>query len=283
MSKRFAKKYKLLKFYQEDLWGKLAIRLSFKKLKINRLFHEILREKSAFRTELNKERERLRQKFGLDKPFATDVERKRRTALFRSAFHDFSKNLRRIHFRAPFNFRTDKGKPRRKTRRLSRFAIRLKNRHKLRRFSTQSMNVRQFRNYLRLARKNRSVFVQFFRLMETRVDTLVFRLNLAASAGEARQLVNHRNFLINGRVVGFPTERIDFFDVFSIRDKKFFYDRSLSFFRQGVIVFSLPSYLEVNLRIMSAVVYTWPIPQKVSYVRKIDAKLLVAKGPRMSN
>jgi len=191
--------------------------------------------------------------------------------------------LRRIHFRAPFNFRTDKGTPKRKTRRLSRFARRLKNRHKLKKFSTQSMNVRQFRSYLRKARQSRSVFIQFFRLLETRVDTLVFRLNLSESSGEARQLVNHRNFLINGKVVGFPSASIDMFDVFSVKNKNFFYNKSISLFKKGVIVFSVPVYLEVNFRIMSAIVYTWPLPYKVSYVRKLDAKLLASIGPKMSN
>lgn len=283
MSKRLDKKYKLLKFYQEDLWGKLALRISFKKIKINRLFHEIFREKNAFKSELAKERDRLKKKFRVDEPFSSDFQRRKRNALFRTAFNEFVKNLRRIHFRAAFNFRTDKGKPKRKTRRLSRFARRLKNRHKLRKFSTQAMNVRQLRGYIRKARKTRVVFIQFFRFLETRVDTLAFRLNLVQSSGEARQLVNHRNFIINGNVVGFPTKSIDIFDVFSVKNKQFFYDKSLNLFKKGLVIFSLPAYLEVNLRIMAAIIYIWPIPSKISYVRKIDARLLASAGPRMSN
>jgi small subunit ribosomal protein S4 len=283
MSKRLDKKYKLLKFYQEDLWGKLALRISFKKTKINRLFHEIFREKNAFKSELAKERDRLKKKFRVDEPFSSDFQRRKRNALFRTAFSEFVKNLRRIHFRAAFNFRTDKGKPKRKIRRLSRFARRLKNRHKLRKFSTQAMNVRQLRNYIRKSRKTRVVFIQFFRFLETRVDTLAFRLNFVQSSGEARQLVNHRNFIVNGNIVGFPTKSIDIFDVFSVKDKQFFYDRSLNLFKKGLVIFSLPAYLEVNLRIMAAIIYVWPTPSKVSYVRKIDARLLASAGPRMSN
>lgn len=282
MTKRLLKKYKLLKFYQEDLWGKLSLRIKFKKLKINRLFHEILREKRVFKTELNKERDRLKKKYGLDIPNLTNIQRKRRLYQFRMAFREFSKHLRRMHFRAPFNFRTDKGKPRRKVRRLTRFARRLKNRHKFIKFSTQSMNVRQFRSYLRKSRQARSSVLQFFRLFETRIDTLAFRLNLVESSAEARQMVNHRNFLINGNVLGFPSSYIDMFDVFSVKNKQFFYERSLSLFKKGVILFSLPTYLEVNLRIMSAIVYTWPTPLKVSYYRKIDFRLLSAIGPKMS-
>lgn len=278
MTKRLIKKYKLLKFYQEDLWGKLALRLTFKKIKVNRLFHEIFQEKNVFRSELEKERERLRKKFQVDEPFSSDQQRRKRNVLFRAAFQEFMKNLRRIHFRAAFNFRVDKGKPKRKIRRLSGFARRLKNRHKLRKFSTQSMNVRQLRNYVRKARVANGVFLRFFKLLETRADTLAFRLNLVSSSGEARQLVNHKNFMVNGKIINFPTQLIEMYDVFSVKDKEAFYKRSCNLFKQGLIIFSLPVYLEVNLRIMSAVVYTWPTVSTVSYVRKVDAKLLAASS-----
>jgi small subunit ribosomal protein S4 len=142
------------------------------------------------------------------------------------------------------------------------------------------MNVRQFRNYVRKARKTNAVFLQFFRSLETRIDTLVFRLNLAKTAGEARQLVNHRNFLINGNSVGFSSESINMFDVFSVKDKSFFYKKSVELFRRNFILFSLPSYLEVNLRIMSAVIFMWPQSSKVPYTRKIDARALVSGGPK---
>lgn len=280
MSKRVARKYKILKFYQEDLWGRLALRLSFKKVKINRLFHEIFREKNVFKSELAKERERLKKKFRIDEPFSSDIQRKRRNNLFKKAFQQFVKNLRRIYFKAPFNFRTDKGKPKRKRRRLSRFARRLKTRHKLRKFSTQSMNIRQLRNYIRKSRRSNAVFIKFFRFLETRIDTLAFRLNLAQTSGEARQLVNHGNFIINGKSVAFSTEKIDMFDVFSVKDKQFFYNKALNLFKQNLVVFSIPSYLEVNFRIMSAIIYRWPVPSQVAYTRKLDAKLLIAAGPR---
>lgn len=280
MSKRLTRKYKILKFYQEDLWGNLAVRLSFKKVKINRLFHEIFREKNVFKSELARERDRLKKKFRIDEPFSSDLQRRKRNNLFKKAFQQFVKNLKRIHFRAPFNFRTDKGKPKRKRRRLSRFARRLKTRHKLRKFSTQSMNVRQLRNYIRKSRRSNAVFVKFFRFLETRADTLVFRLNWAYSSGEARQLVNHKNFIINGQSVSFATENIDMFDVFSAKNKSFFYDKSVKLFKQGVVIFSIPAYLEVNFRIMSAVIYRWPVPSQISYTRRIDGKLLISSGPK---
>lgn len=283
MTKRLRRRYKLLKFYQEDLWGHLAIRKPFKKVKINRLFHEIFQEKNAFRNELEAERIRIREYLGVDVSGLSFRERKRRNLEFKRVFREFVKSLRHMHFRIPFNFRIDKGKPKRKVRRLTRFARRLKNRHKLRRFATQSMTVRQLRSYFRRARQKRSIFVQFFRLLETRADTLAFRLNFVENAGQARQFLNHKNFLINGKVVSFPTESIDIFDVFSVKDKQFFYNKALELFSKKLVISSIPAYLEVNFRIMSAIIYTWPLPSRVFYVRNLDARLLAANGPRIRN
>jgi len=283
MTKRVQNRYKLLKFYQEDLWGRLAIRKKFKKIKVNRLFHEIFQEKTAFKNELNKERLKIRERVGLNVQGLTYKEKKRRNYEFKKIFREFSKALRHMYFKIPFNFRIDKGKPKRKIRRLTRFARRLKNRHKLIRFATQSMTVRQLRSYFRRARKSKLVFIQFFRLFETRADTLVVRLNLAYTGGEARQLLNHKNFLINGHIVHYPTKSIDIFDVFSVKDKDFFFNKSLSFFKEKLILFSIPYYLEVNFRIMSAIVFTWPLASKMTYLRSTDVRSLVSNGPRVKN
>jgi len=194
MTKRLHNRYKLLKFYQEDLWGRLAIRKSFKKVKVNRLFHEIFQEKNAFRLELETERKKIRIRLGVDDLGISDLERKRRNLEFKRVSREFIKSLRHMFFRIPFNFRIDKGKPKRKIRRLTRYARRLRNRHMLKRFATHSMNVRQLRSYFRRARKVKAIFIEFFRLLETRADTLAFRLNFVESAGEARQLLNHKKF-----------------------------------------------------------------------------------------
>lgn len=283
MTKRLKNRYKLLKFYQEDLWGRLALRKSFKKVKINRLFHEIFQEKNAFRNELEAERVKIRFRFGVDESGISDLERKKRNLEYKRVFREFVKSLRHMFFRIPFNFRIDKGKPKRKIRRLTRFARRLKNRHMLRRFATHSMNVRQLRSYFRKARKAKSGFIEFFRLLETRADTLAFRLNFVESAGEARQLLNHKNFLINGNIVSFPMESINICDVFSVKDKQFFYNKILFLFSKNLIISSIPVYLEVNFRILSAVLYTWPSRSKVFYLRNLDASLLAANGPRIRN
>jgi ribosomal protein S4 len=292
MTKRIQRKYKLLRFYQEDLWGRLGISHTIKNVKINRLLREIQLEKTFFRREIQEESSRLKKKFGvLDMKTMQSLRGAARNIAWKNfkryklALADFMEDLRVNRIRPDFNFRTDIGKPKRKTRFLSNFGRRMKLRQKLRRFTTAAMGVRQFRNYLRKARKHVTLILFFFRLFETRLDTLVFRLNLALTSGEARQLVNHGNFIINGREIIFPTHSIDVYDVMSVKDKQKFFDRALTYFQNQMIISSIPSYLEVNFRIMSAVLFINPLPNKVSYQspEKFDFKLLASSGPKFNH
>src|SRR5271156_1570322 len=75
MTRRIRNKYRILKFYQEDLWGKLALRLAFKKIKLNRLFHEIFQEKNVFRSDVARERERLKAKYKVNDLHISNLER----------------------------------------------------------------------------------------------------------------------------------------------------------------------------------------------------------------
>jgi small subunit ribosomal protein S4 len=61
---------------------------------------------------------------------------------------------------------------------------------------------KQFRNYIHLAEKKRGVTGEnLLLLLESRLDNMVFRMGFATSRAEARQLVNHGHFLVNGRKV----------------------------------------------------------------------------------
>ena len=55
--------------------------------------------------------------------------------------------------------------------------------------------------------------------LESRLDNVVFRMGLALTRREARQLVNHGHFLVNGKRVDIPSYRIKVGDVISLRDK----------------------------------------------------------------
>jgi small subunit ribosomal protein S4 len=57
----------------------------------------------------------------------------------------------------------------------------------------------------------------FLKLLERRLDNVVFRLGFAASRREARQMVTHGHFLVNGRKVGIPSYLVRVSDVVQLR------------------------------------------------------------------
>lgn len=292
MTKRVQRKYKLLRFYQEDLWGRLSVSANFKKVKINKLLKEIRLEKTFFRREIEAETMRLKKKFGvLDLVTMRTLTGKAKVIAWRNyrqykiSLFDFIQDLRVNRLRPVFNFRTDIGKPKRRVRRLTTFGRRMKIRQKLRRFITGSMGVRQFRSYLKKARKHVSLILFFFRLFEARLDSLVFRLNFATSAGEGRQLVNHGNFLVNGNRVIFASHTLEMYDIVTVFDKKKFFAKVLNLFKQKMVISSIPYYLEVNFRILAATLFMSPFPTKVFYPSpdKIDTGLLASAGSKFSH
>jgi small subunit ribosomal protein S4 len=68
---------------------------------------------------------------------------------------------------------------------------------------------KQFRNYYALATRQKGITGEnLLRLLESRLDNVVYRLGFAASRDEARQLVRHGHFRVNGRRVDIPSYRV---------------------------------------------------------------------------
>lgn len=57
-------------------------------------------------------------------------------------------------------------------------------------------------------------------LLELRLDNILFRLGMAPTIPEARQLVNHRHILVNGRIVDIPSYRCKPRDIITARDEQ---------------------------------------------------------------
>ena len=78
---------------------------------------------------------------------------------------------------------------------------------------------RQFRNYFARAEKRKGVTGEILlQLLECRLDNLVYRLGFAPSRKAARQLVRHRHFLVNGRIVDIPSYQVKPNDLIKVRD-----------------------------------------------------------------
>jgi small subunit ribosomal protein S4 len=79
---------------------------------------------------------------------------------------------------------------------------------------------KQFHNYFEKAEHVKGITGEILlRLLETRLDNFVYRLGFAPSRKAARQLVRHRHFLVNGRIVDIPSFQLKPHDVVRVKDK----------------------------------------------------------------
>lgn len=78
----------------------------------------------------------------------------------------------------------------------------------------------QFRKYYDMAVKKKGVTGDnLLQILETRLDNVVYRLGFATSRKEARQLVLHEHFTVNGKKVNIPSYLIEVGDVIQLKDK----------------------------------------------------------------
>ena len=100
----------------------------------------------------------------------------------------------------------------------SEYLLQLREKQKARRI--YGVLERQFRSYYEEAsRRGGLTGENLLVLLETRLDNVVFRGGLARSRDEARQLVRHRHFQVNGRTVNIPSYRVKVGDVVTVRDR----------------------------------------------------------------
>jgi len=77
----------------------------------------------------------------------------------------------------------------------------------------------QFYHYFELASKMQGVVGEnLLQLIERRLDNVVYRMGLAASRPEARQLVSHAHFLVNGKKVNIPSYLVKIGDVITVKE-----------------------------------------------------------------
>jgi small subunit ribosomal protein S4 len=105
----------------------------------------------------------------------------------------------------------------RKTR-LSEYGLQLREKQKLRRM--YGVLERQFGNYYtEAARRQGSTGENLLKLLECRLDNVVYRMGFAATRAEARQLVSHKAILVNEQVVTIASYQVKAGDVVQIREK----------------------------------------------------------------
>ncbi len=102
---------------------------------------------------------------------------------------------------------------------LTEYGTQLREKQKLRRI--YGVLEGQFRRYVDEAMRRRGVTGEnLLQLLETRLDNVVYRLGLAASRAQARQLVSHRFFTVNGQRVNIPSYQVRQGDVIAVHESK---------------------------------------------------------------
>ena len=102
--------------------------------------------------------------------------------------------------------------------RLSDYGLQLREKQKLRRM--YGVLERQFRNYYKkAAQKKGSTGENLLKLLEGRLDNVVYRMGFAATRSEARQMVSHKAITVNGQVVNIASYQVGAGDIIAIRDK----------------------------------------------------------------
>ncbi len=103
-------------------------------------------------------------------------------------------------------------------RRATEYGIQLREKQKIKR--SYRLLEKQFRRTFEKANRQRGVTGEnLIQLLESRLDNTVYRLGLASSRDEARQLVLHRHFEVNGRSVNIPSYQLKPGDVIQVRAK----------------------------------------------------------------
>jgi small subunit ribosomal protein S4 len=141
-------------------------------------------------------------------------------------------------------------------RKASGYALQLREKQKIRR--TYGLLERQFRkHYDAAARRTGRTGETLLQILEMRLDNLVYRLGFADSRAQARQLVNHGHFAVNGRKTDIPSFIAKPNDVISVRERskglEYFKTRALMLAQKGV-----PAWLSLDINAMSGRVMSLP-------------------------
>jgi small subunit ribosomal protein S4 len=110
--------------------------------------------------------------------------------------------------KCPFERRgTPPGQHAMRRRKMSEYGVQLREKQKVRR--VYSVLERQFKRYFDAAESRPGVTGEnLLRLLETRLDNVIYRMGFSSSRNQARQLVNHGHFMVNGRPTNIPSYQI---------------------------------------------------------------------------
>ena len=137
---------------------------------------------------------------------------------------------------------------------VSDYGLQLREKQKAKRF--YGLQETQFRNLFdKAARKKGITGENLLILLETRLDNTVFRLGFASSRKEARQLVTHGHFTVNGKKVDIPSYEVKAGDVIKVKEKS---TNSPKFKEIKDMAITVPSWMSVDVEKLEGKVIALP-------------------------
>ena len=156
-------------------------------------------------------------------------------------------------------------------RKVSEYAVQLREKQRLKR--TYGLLEKQFRKYFDMAERSKAVTGEaLLTLLERRLDNMVFRMGLAGSRAQARQLIRHRHFAVNGRRVDIPSYLVKPGDEITVRERS----RDKEIFREAVEVAArrgVAEWLELDAEKLAGKVVRFP--EREELTMPINERLVV--------
>jgi small subunit ribosomal protein S4 len=162
----------------------------------------------------------------------------------------------------------DHGQLRRK---YSDYGVQLREKQKLKRM--YGLLERQFRGYFEKADRQKGITgTNLLLFLERRFDNMVFRMGFANSRNEARQLIKHNHFLVNGKPVNIPSYLVNVGSEIQVREKSRKVERILEAM-EIVARRSIPQWLELDKDSFRGVVKA--LPSRDELVMPVQEQLVV--------
>jgi small subunit ribosomal protein S4 len=154
---------------------------------------------------------------------------------------------------------------------VSDYGIQLREKQKVKRI--YGIFEKQFRRYYHKAERQKGITgTNLLILLERRLDNMVYRMGFASSRDQARQLVRHNHFTVNGSKVNIPSYQVKSGDVIEVKEK----GRKIPVIQEAmetVVRREIPPWLEVDSDTFRGVVKAFPSREELTM--PINEQLIV--------
>lgn len=156
---------------------------------------------------------------------------------------------------------------------LSDYGVQLMQKQKVRR--PYGLAERQFRKYFQEAERRKGVTGEvLLQLLECRLDNIVSRMGFSGSKRQARQLISHGHFLVNGKPVNIPSYTVKAGDIVEVKESS----REMSSVRESldkVVHRGLPTWMEVDFEKFKGKVLQIPSREEIQLPFEVQEQLIV--------